>query len=569
MKKKLLCTILAASMVLSMAACGNEPANKESESKESSVSQESVSKESSAEQSTATPEPEPEKIEKFDPPITITSVRKDVTSGTQNYKEGESVENNVWIDLYKEKYGIEVKYEWIAANTADFNTKKNLMFAENKITDILEIANQTELQQVVEAGLVQPLDEVWELYASDLTKQVIAEAGDTAMEACKVDGKLMAVPFVSASRESSSLLYIRQDWLDNLGLKAPETMQDVLDICVAFATQDPDKDGKQDTYALELNSTITGTTLPIFNANGWYNGWYTNEKGELTDGKTEEGYKKTLQLLREWIEKGYVHPEWATMNATKSKELVINGQIGVRFGSYSDPISTYSKQRQLEPGTEWMVMAIPDWEGDPLTQFYKTPIGSYWVVSKDCEHPEAMIMMLNEFVEKFYFSSDAETYYKYVTSEKGANVYSNSHVRTYRSLKNAEMGKRMEEYYSGKITKDQLNMEALATVAQIDAYNAGDDSMWQWNKVFGPGQAASCLWEYIDADAFEYVIHWGVNTDAEVTYSTMLSDYHNEFRNALLNGTKSFDEWDDYAKTYRSMGYEEMVKEIKEKYNLK
>ncbi|PAZ15579.1 ABC transporter substrate-binding protein [Streptomyces sp. SA15] len=61
-----------------------------------------------------------------------------------------------------------------------------------------------------------------------------------------IDGKHYGIPY---SRQAMTLM-IRKDWLKKLGLEAPTTWQEMLDVAKAFATEDPDGDGKADTYGM-------------------------------------------------------------------------------------------------------------------------------------------------------------------------------------------------------------------------------------------------------------------------------------------------------------------------------
>ncbi|MFJ9626176.1 extracellular solute-binding protein [Streptomyces sp. NPDC091280] len=61
-----------------------------------------------------------------------------------------------------------------------------------------------------------------------------------------LDGKHYGIPY---SRQAQTLM-IRKDWLRKLGLKAPTTWQEMLSVAKAFATRDPDGDGKNDTYGM-------------------------------------------------------------------------------------------------------------------------------------------------------------------------------------------------------------------------------------------------------------------------------------------------------------------------------
>ncbi len=61
-----------------------------------------------------------------------------------------------------------------------------------------------------------------------------------------VDGKHYGIPY---SRQAQTLM-IRKDWLRTLGLAVPTTWAEMLDVAKAFATRDPDGDGKADTYGM-------------------------------------------------------------------------------------------------------------------------------------------------------------------------------------------------------------------------------------------------------------------------------------------------------------------------------
>lgn len=73
--------------------------------------------------------------------------------------------------------------------------------------------------------------------------QITAESWSSTVG---VDGKHYGIPY---SRQAQTLM-IRTDWLRKLGLKAPTTWQEMLSVAQAFATRDPDGNGKKDTYGM-------------------------------------------------------------------------------------------------------------------------------------------------------------------------------------------------------------------------------------------------------------------------------------------------------------------------------
>ena len=72
-------------------------------------------------------------------------------------------------------------------------------------------------------------------------------------------------------------MFIRQDWLDNLGLKMPTTIEELKEVARAFTEDDPDGNGQNDTYGLavdgvEVLTKSIGTLEGFFECFGLYPG---------------------------------------------------------------------------------------------------------------------------------------------------------------------------------------------------------------------------------------------------------------------------------------------------------
>src|SRR5690606_35611206 len=62
------------------------------------------------------------------------------------------------------------------------------------------------------------------------------------------DGKSYGVPYSG----QANALFIRSDWLENLGLEAPTNWDELVEVATAFTEQDPDGNGIDDTYGLAV-----------------------------------------------------------------------------------------------------------------------------------------------------------------------------------------------------------------------------------------------------------------------------------------------------------------------------
>jgi multiple sugar transport system substrate-binding protein len=100
-----------------------------------------------------------------------------------------------------------------------------------------------------------------------------------------LDGKHYGIPY---SRQAFTLM-IRQDWLHELGLEAPTTWQQMLSVAKAFATRDPDGDGKKDTYGM----VVPGSAQSGYAA--WWGASYLWQGGaQIIEPDGRGGYRPAM-----------------------------------------------------------------------------------------------------------------------------------------------------------------------------------------------------------------------------------------------------------------------------------
>ena len=122
-------------------------------------------------------------------------------------------------------------------------------------------------------------------------------------------------------------IYVRQDWLDKLGLEIPTTWEELYEVAKAFTEQDPDGNGVADTYGL-TGDTI-GNMRYFFSALGHTNmNWVKQEDGTWIHGALMDDNVVCLEWLRKMYEGGYIDPE---MGSTKWEQAVAKFASGT-FG---------------------------------------------------------------------------------------------------------------------------------------------------------------------------------------------------------------------------------------------
>lgn len=127
--------------------------------------------------------------------------------------------------------------------------------------------------------------------------------------------------------------YIKKAWLDAVGMDAPTTYEEYLAVCDAFVNQDPDGNGKNDTYAISAAGLI-GSEAPYVNyLPEFYQDAYPeiiqDDNGVWYDGFNTQEMKDALQRLRDAYVAGYIDPETLTQQTKDVRNKFYDDQFGI------------------------------------------------------------------------------------------------------------------------------------------------------------------------------------------------------------------------------------------------
>lgn len=369
---------------------------------------------------------------KFEPTVTINTVRglKDDTK----FREGENIQNNVHNKWAEEKLGIKFHYLWTAPNDEQYNNKLRLaLSAGEPLPDVFKVSDSMLINDLIQSGRVMPVDEAIEKYASPRLKEIFNKFPEAFYRAT-VDGKRYGIPRFSGGNGSDSLLWIRQDWLDKLGLEQPKTIEELEKVMDAFVKQDPDGNGKADTIGLSLASK---NGLATWLADGsWIFGAYGNvvpeywskkEGGSIIYGSIQPSIKQALAKLNEWYEKGYLDKEVGVLDETKAVESFAAGKSGILAAppwAEGWPIGDAIKNL---PGAQVTPIPLPSGPEGKIGRKGEALITAMFLFNKDFKNMEAFFKYWDEAYAYIlggsqYFKNGLFEGYDYVMKE-GKPVY--------------------------------------------------------------------------------------------------------------------------------------------------
>ena len=563
---KLLIFLLVLLMATSLVACNTST---DQEEKVTSAPKSTVEAEKTEEtketvtEETAINDP----LGKYDPPITISIVK--VLDDTVKFLEGEDIEHNVWADAYRDILGITLEYEWTASTSQQYDDKLNVNIASGMIPDMLEV-NKSQFARLAKAELINTdISAEYEEYGSELLKEIMAIEGPDALESAEYKGNLAALPETESSMATGPLMYIRQDWLETVGKSAPTTIDELLSLIDDFTTLDPDKSGATDYYGIAMQKNLYGGLAGIegfCNAfHAYPQAWIEDASGRLVYGSYQPEMKDALLALQKLYMAGKIDSEFAVKDDAKESELLTSGKIGIEFGQFWNPVYPLKSNLETNPSADWFAYLLPSVDSEPAKTQVKLGVSSYFVCSKDCEYPEAMVKMDNLFVEMGY-GSDPANFSKYLNA--------NIDDTTYELFKYAFVitwpGGGFNDVPNALKNNDPsgLNEEFRVTYESIKEYEAGGQTGWAASRIFGYDGSYYLLGQCLDSGNYMMDAFFGSDTDTMTTKKAALDKLELEAFTKIIMGD-SIDEFDAFVEQAMELGGSDIEQEVNDWNNSK
>ncbi|REE68788.1 carbohydrate ABC transporter substrate-binding protein (CUT1 family) [Paenibacillus taihuensis] len=520
------------------------------------------------------PETAADPLGKYDPPIEITTVRNlsdIVENNVLGVLKDETFEDNRWTRLYEDKLGIKIKNNWVIKgnDTSDpYLQKMNVTLASGDLPDIIPV-NATQLKQLADSNQIEDMTELYEKYASPLLKEILSEEGSGPFDAATFDGRLMAIPQTGSSIEQAQFIWIRTDWLDKLGLKAPRTMDDVLAISKAFAERDPDGNGQKDTFGLAITKDLWGSAMGLEGFMAGYgaypNIWLEDSSGKLVYGSVQPEMKKALQALQTMYKNGELDPEFGVKEGSKISEVIANGKIGMEYGQQWNSIWPLQLNKNNDPDAQWRAFPIVS-ESERLAKNpLKFSTTKFFAVRKGAAYPEAVIKLFNMHVEKNWGATQENEYY--YAPPDAESVWQLSMVQPAPTRKNLELFRTLDEVRKMG-DKPELSGEAKAVQQKLDAYASGSKegfALWGWERIYGPEGAEDVVDQYDKNNQFLFDKFVGAPTATMVERQSTLDKMQTEIFVKIILGAP-IDDFDKFVEDWNKLGGEQMTKEVNDYY---
>jgi len=269
----------------------------------------------------------------------------------------DDVGNDPEAPVYKyisDKFNVKIKPSTTSYNQR--NEKLNLLIAANNVPDIFispGFESKAIYDKWIKEGIVMPISDYSSKYPN------VQKVLDTFSEYAKLSGgKHYGLPIISRFTDLDSLgenkvsnghgIWIRQDWLNNLGLEKPKTYMDLYNVAKAFTENDPDQNGKKDTYGI----TVQGVwwTYPILNMFNASLDRFREVDGKYVPENISEDMRAAVNYLHKLHYEGILDPDFAFITEDQKLEKFISGKTGIITHNVGGHYTTlYNKFKSAYP----------------------------------------------------------------------------------------------------------------------------------------------------------------------------------------------------------------------------
>ncbi|MBE5862911.1 MAG: extracellular solute-binding protein [Lachnospiraceae bacterium] len=546
MKKKILSVLLACSMVASMAACGGEGG----ESNEGGSTSISESKVAEAKQAGADFE-----NGKFK------ETKKIVVEIYDRGNDGGSdPENNMYTEYIKkgmlEDHNVEVTFKKVPRWT-EVDEINNLL-AAGTAPDVCVTYSYPTIQSYANMGGVIDLAPYVETYKSELPN-LWDWLGDTNINWDK-DPKTGTLWCVEAKLAVSNrvLTFVRQDWLDKLGMKAPTTKAEFEDMLVAFKDNAETLLGadasKMVPYSVSYDVGWRAATLiesfldPNMSDKEYYINGFDDRK--LTQNGTKEG----VRLLNKWYNMGLMWNDFAQYGSgdTTEDDMMKAGFVGAFTHNWDYPYrngdDSINANLQRNVGADAKFVAIDCFEdkNGTYTKFVSGPIDRKVFFPATNKEPLASLLYLD-------WISDPEHIQYLQIGEEGVTheVQSDGAIKVITATGDAIMNSGMNIDYTITVNGLKLTSDELTNKSRALNY---------------PGIPAEDVLNSHKLANTDLRIGKNVNVgaiEAEEGIGDTLSQKRDiAYDKAVVASTSDFDKvWDEEIKNYLSAGGQAIIDE--------
>ncbi len=378
----------------------------------------------------------------------------------------------------------------------------------------------------------------------------ISDIPEPLWDLYRVNGKIYGIPSYWPNQGISWI--IRKDWLKKLELNAPTNYEELTEVAIAFAKNDPDDNGKADTYGIAVGQGISPdfSMGPYWQSTTWY---HKDAEGNFIPGMITQGRKQVVQFLADLYKEKAINPDFAIINWADTNKDFYSGKAGIFLAAVSGMSQEYMQGLlKLYPDAEFEVLAPfkqPDGHQGFTSGAWDSRYNAFNAELAKDPDKLAKILEIHEFSRQYYPESERNS------ANKDFDFVNGGENKGYRitdgkiEFIDPDKGMRPALYFQDSTTwvpsSVKQDFSAVYTepklkqiVNDLDALN---ESMPHY-----------------------YAPNHGILPPTETAKGADLATYLLNEQTKMIVGQRPVSDWDAMVQKYMEMGGEQVIKEMNE-----
>ena len=511
----------------------------------------------------------------LNPPVTVTSFTR--TDADTRFQGDDDIYDNNSLRYIKALFGIEYEIPWTYVQGDERDQKMNLAMAAGDIPDLMPGIGLSMFQDMVAGDLVADITDVYEATAHPKWVKESQEWGDHQLWAyAEVDGRKMAFPSIAQAGQDEQILFIREDWLEKVGMEPPTTLDELEAVGEAFVTNDLGAGPPGTTVALAASRDLQswyGGLGPVFGGFGVLPSWYTSVSTFTKDGQgglrfdgIEPALKDALALIRRWYEKKIISPDFFTKGYQENRTEIEGNRVGMNYTHpWGGVVGGGMGSMANDPNASWIWIDVPAGPVRKGKNYFSPLRTGVFPFRKGSEHIDKILKQANfeaEIVlspQRRYHGFEGHNYqwvegedrvelvaggthgYGIINTRGGSNISPTSNMNSIQWKLN----------YKDTVPREEWDAMMELLLDDPTGLQTMQDEGWLF------------LAEHSLADTIRN--EWNAApTELQKEKWTSLQKLTDETYFAIITGQVPVDAFDEYVTTWKAQGGDEVLAEINE-----
>jgi len=420
----------------------------------------------------------------------------------------------------------------------------SLILADGNLPDVMEYdwlplyAGGPE--KAITDGVILPLNDIIEQYCPNLSKY-LAENPDIDRMIQTDEGNYYCFPFIRGDEKLCNTIgpMLRKDWLDELGLEVPTTIDEWHTVLTAFKEQK----GATAPFTYEQDREQLRDTDPFAYAYNTTRTFYLGSDGKVHYGAAEPEFKDYLATMAQWYKEGLIDADLATLSVDQVSAKMTSGTAGASVGWAGSRLGAWTKAAQAtNPDYELVATPYPTTQKGAYPEFGQIEnqySGRASVaITTSCKDIESAARMLD-----YAYGENGHFLYNFGVEGESYHMVDGYPTYTDLILDNPDglpISQAMAAYirgcYNGPFVQDLRYLEQYYTLQNQK------DTPDIWGASNGKAHAVPPITP---------------TTEESKEYSTIMNEvktYRDEMILKFIFGTESIDNFDTYIANMEKMG---------------